>query len=994
MGVSAAAALMLLAAAGGDGGRVPLGAGSSRTIELAIEPGAAYVLTVDELGIDCDATVSTDSRSLRGFDGDLLRHGHYRFAFVATAADARLTVSASRPGSPDGMIDWRLERVVLADDRSSGTFALDLLETETADRFRDPARAASDETVHFGEQLLQGRVQLGDDAGTVRASQLLDRVLAGVARRPDAIAVLERALPVMQRLGDARAAAGAENNIGMHWFRLGDGRLAEAPLRRALKFAQSASDTLLEAVVQNNLCLTTASRGRADDSVRCYRRALALSTASGDVMRIATAHNNLGNALSAADRHADAAAEFQIAIDLREAIGDAAGSGDPLGNLGLERQAEARYDEAEALFVRAEAVYRAAKNRDGLSTALRHRGQLRLLLGDPAGAAELLSECVTLDRASGRRRDLITALTRLGEAQSLAGAATLPPTLTEAVELARRDAEPRTLADALLRQARAANRTSQSSLAVDSATEAARIAQTIGDARLAGLSHLELARSALHGGKDDTALDLAHAASRELAAASVALGVGEAQGVAGIAEVRLGRLDRGIATLAAATKALESARDSLASPESRARFFAARRDVHEAHVFALLDLAHARADARGIATALEVSDAHRARVLLDRLAPGRAAASTRKAAPWPDDVALLHFLVTPERSVALLKLHGSVRDVALPKGDVLAREVGAFRAAVMAGETDTDLCASLWQPLADLDLPEQIVVVADGPLLGLPWAALPCGTRRPGAPLLGDHEFTGLPSLAVWRSAGPGNRRDRDREGVDTLVIADPVYRADDPRGKSASVAAAPIHAVLRGTDLVRLPGTQAEADLIARLHGPAGLTVLTGFDANRDSVRRQFADVRSTMHFGTHGAAGTTSLGEAGLVLSQFDRDGHAVDGLLRASEIASLHTDADLVVLAACDSAGGVVVPGESALGVSYAFTMAGAHQVIGTLWPVADDATSALMEAFYGAYFRDHLAAPAALRQAQLTLQSSSRFHDARNWAAFQLSRGPGG
>lgn len=987
--VAVAGILFALGSAVGE--RVVLAAGDSRAIDIPTVPGTAYVLTVLEHGIDCEATLSYGDRRLRGFDGDALRFGSFRFAFLATQTSARIDLSATRRGSPPGTLEWRLEGIALDNDRSASEFALDLLETEVADRFRDPTRARTDETMNIGRQLVQSRAARADDTGFVRASLLLDRILAGAARRPEAIEVLSNAIPVMAKLGDHRASAGAYNNIGMHRFRLGDGRLAQPPLRRALEFARLLRDELLEAVVQNNLCLTTASRGSMAESIRCYRRAMSLSLPSGDSLRIATAHNNLGNALSSANRHEEASAEFERAIALRNSAGDTAGAGDPLGNLGLERQAQARYDEAEILFRRSEAAYRGAGDRDGLSTALRHRGQLRLLLGDPAGAVELLTECVALDRASGRRRDLITALTRLGDAQSLSSPEIVPTALTEAIALAEIDAEPRTLADALMRFARAANRAALPVDALAAATKAEAIARSIEDSWLQGLSTLELARAALRQGDASRALGQAKLARWKLSAAHSAVGAAEATGIVGMAEVRLGLVEKGIATLASATVALEKARESVAAPESRARFFGVRRSMHEAHVLALVELAQARLDPRLIATALAVSDAHRSRVLFEVLAQGGTSSDEFGKLDWPSDVALLHFLVTPEASVALVKRGSNVHAVSLPGGATLQAGISSFLDAILNSGNDDGLCAMLWKPLAALDLPERVVVVPDGPLHGLPWAALPC-LDTTGRRLIDRHEFATLPSVAVWRARFATRPDSRDAP-IDTLVIADPVYRSDDARFVTVTSAPASPDAKnhMRGRNLLRLPWTLEEARLIARLHKPDGLRVLAGFDATRDAVMSHWKQVRNTLHFGTHGTAGTRSLGEAGLVLSQFYPDGQARDGFLGASDIAKQRLRVDLVVLAACDSAGGVVVSGESALGVSYAFTMAGARNVIGAVWPVSDVATYALMEAFYTSYYRDHLDVSAALRHAQQTLQASSRFRDPRHWAAFQLSEG---
>jgi CHAT domain-containing protein len=299
----------------------------------------------------------------------------------------------------------------------------------------------------------------------------------------------------------------------------------------------------------------------------------------------------------------------------------------------------------------------------------------------------------------------------------------------------------------------------------------------------------------------------------------------------------------------------------------------------------------------------------------------------------------------------------------------------------------------LWEPISAIELPERVAIVADGPLLGLPWAALPCGAQS-GELLIDNHEFVILPSLAAWRVAVDLAQAEQPGD-IETLVVVDPIYGSDDARMGGKEIASLPVEPLpMRGANFVRLPGSQSEANLIERLHGQKRLMVLAGFTATRDAVLARLPTVRSTIHFGTHGIAGSNALAESGLVLSLVDRDGLRRDGFLSAGTIAGLRVTARLVVLAACDSAEGVIVTGESALGVSYAFSLAGARQVLGAMWPVSDAATSALMQAFYTAVYQEHRSPSEALRGAQLSVRATRRFRDPRHWSAFQLSGGPEG
>jgi CHAT domain-containing protein/tetratricopeptide (TPR) repeat protein len=74
--------------------------------------------------------------------------------------------------------------------------------------------------------------------------------------------------------------------------------------------------------------------------------------------------------------------------------------------------------------------------------------------------------------------------------------------------------------------------------------------------------------------------------------------------------------------------------------------------------------------------------------------------------------------------------------------------------------------------------------------------------------------------------------------------------------------------------------------------------------------------------------------------------------DGILTADEVAGLDLQGtSLVTLSACKTALGDVPSGEGVLGLKRAFAVAGARNLIVTLWPISDQATSGVMKEFYG-------------------------------------------
>jgi CHAT domain-containing protein len=99
-----------------------------------------------------------------------------------------------------------------------------------------------------------------------------------------------------------------------------------------------------------------------------------------------------------------------------------------------------------------------------------------------------------------------------------------------------------------------------------------------------------------------------------------------------------------------------------------------------------------------------------------------------------------------------------------------------------------------------------------------------------------------------------------------------------------------------------------------------------------------------------------------------------------------------ADLAVLSACETATGRSYGSEGIVGLVRAFMFAGAPRVICSLWDVDDDATQALMRAFYARWNpkdgSQGVPPAAALRAAQEEVRSDPRWKHPAYWAAWVL------
>ncbi len=311
-----------------------------------------------------------------------------------------------------------------------------------------------------------------------------------------------------------------------------------------------------------------------------------------------------------------------------------------------------------------------------------------------------------------------------------------------------------------------------------------------------------------------------------------------------------------------------------------------------------------------------------------------------------------------------------------------------------SGPAGRKLAEMILQPAEPFLGDRTLLVVADGALQYIPFAALPLPST--GEPLATRHEVVSLPSasaLAVIRR----ETGERARAPRALAVFADPVFQEDDgrfpsrrPQGKGPKGP----EPLTRGDERIdlsafrRLVFAQKEADTIAALLPPAEVFKAAGFAASRSTVETAGLEAYRNVHFATHGVVDSRRPELSGLVLSLYNDKGERQDGFLRLNHIYNLRLDADLVVLSACRTALGKEIRGEGLVGLTRGFMYAGAARVLASLWSVEDRATAELMGSFYRGMIRDGLSPAAALRKAQLEMAKSPYHSSPYYWAGFSL------
>jgi CHAT domain-containing protein len=108
--------------------------------------------------------------------------------------------------------------------------------------------------------------------------------------------------------------------------------------------------------------------------------------------------------------------------------------------------------------------------------------------------------------------------------------------------------------------------------------------------------------------------------------------------------------------------------------------------------------------------------------------------------------------------------------------------------------------------------------------------------------------------------------------------------------------------------------------------------------------------------------------------------------DGILTAYEVTNLNLDKTwLVVLSACETGLGEMKNGEGVFGLQRALTVAGASNVMMTLWKVDDTATMQLMSTFYSQLGKG-VKLEEAFRNSQMEIRKT--YKNPKYWGAFVL------
>ncbi|WYM02926.1 MAG: CHAT domain-containing tetratricopeptide repeat protein [Gloeotrichia echinulata CP02] len=852
--------------------------------------------------------------------------------------------------------------------------AAEKLSQEGLELFKQGTAESQRQAIKKLEEALKLWRQVDDKKWEATTLNNIGSVYSSLGEKQQALTFYNQALPILRAVGNRSGEATTLNNIGAVYSDLGEKQQALTYYNQALPILRAVGDRRMEATTLNNIGSVYNSLGEKQQALTFYNQALPISRAVGNRSGEANTLNNIGAVYSDLGEKQQALTFLNLALPILRAVGDRSGEANTLNNIGLVYDSLGEKQQALTYYNQALPLRRAVGDRSGEAGTLNNIGLVYHSLGEKQQALTFLNLALPILRAVGDRSGEATTVSNIAFLERNRG--NLPQALTQIEAAIKIIEELRTkILNQNLRTSYFATVQGYYQFYIDLL--------------------MELHKKDPSKGYDALALN---ASERSRARGLIEL-LTEAR-----ADIRQGVDPK----LLAEERRLLWKLDALAKrlqelPSNQEN----QRPALQKEIATLLN------QQKELQTKIRTSS------------PKYAALQYPEPLKLPEiqqqldkDTLLLQYSLGEERSYLWAVTPNSFDSYELPGREKIENLSNGFRkilaakiAANQFPEFATELSQQILGPVANKLGKKRLVIVADGALQNIPFAALadlnsqlpsPSKKVKPEVnyqPLLVNHEIVNLPSastIAILRQEAKG----RKVPPKALAILADPVFSAKDPRvtGKPENELEPELDR--QNSDLARsaknlnrdgwnrLDGTRQEAEAILKLVSPKDSLQALNFDANYGWITSPQLSQYRVIHFATHGFADGINPELSGIVLSLVNQQGQPIRGFLRLNDIFNLDFPADLVVLSACETGVGKNVQGEGLVGLTRGLMYAGSQRVLVSLWDVSDEGTSLLMSEFYQQMLKQGKSPIAALRAAQLKLWEQKDWRSPLYWAAFTL------
>jgi len=466
--------------------------------------------------------------------------------------------------------------------------------------------------------------RLGDDENHIKALNKLNDISYFRSDYRQCIGYSSKILPLAQKIGNKNLEGGVLGNIGFYHHLLGESRKGLEFLEKSAEILAGIGEKQRESITLTNIGLIYYDLGEIRRTLDFFDRSLALKRETGDRRGEGIILTNLGYVSSDGGDKRKALEYYEKAYAITLETKDQRTQGTLLSNIGSVYQDFSEFQKAFDHYLQSLELRRQIGDRFGEAVVMQNIASLYRTLGDFENALNFMNRALEIYQKGGFRREEALAFSSVGAIYKSVGDS------TKALEFFQKALEIQKALD---------NKTGYSGIlgnigtvylenaepqkALEHFEQALKFAEETNDAASAGGTLVLLARGYEKLDKPQAAeanFNRALTVQRE-----IGLPFETADTLYHFARFEAQRGSRAAALekIGETLEIVENLRNSIASQNLRAGFFAEQQKYYDFYI-SLLAAEHRRAPDKGFgARALEASEKARARSLLDSLGESR-----------------------------------------------------------------------------------------------------------------------------------------------------------------------------------------------------------------------------------------------------------------------------------------------------------------------------------------------------------------------------------
>ncbi|MCL5773948.1 MAG: tetratricopeptide repeat protein [Firmicutes bacterium] len=888
--------------------------------------------------------------------------------------------------------------------------------------------------------------ELNDKSGAGKSLNNIGLVYESLGEYQKALDYYQQSLKIYNEIGNKLDVRSVLNNMGTINYSLGNYQQALDYFQQVIKLDEDFEDKNGVGDDLLNIGYIYFSSGDYAKALDYFQKALKIKEETGDksgvesdFTSIGLVHYSLGDYRKSLDYH-------QKALNIALQIGNKSGAANCFTNIGVVYRSLGDYQKALYFYQNALKIFEDTGDKDGIGSALNNMGSVYYYLSDYEKALDYYQRALKIEEEIGNKKGIMVNLSALGVIYySLGDDRKALDYQQKALKIAEETGNRNVTGDALNNIGLVYDHLGEHQKALDQYMRAFKIYEEIGDRSGMGSASDNIGLLYYLLGDYAKSLDYYQKALKIYEEIGDADGTCKSLSGVGLSYKGLKKADEAIDILSRAVKALEEIRGKLKVEEQKTSFMQNKLILYEELIELLLQKGRdedaweytERAKARTFLDMLgnqkidfkagasldimnkeeelsqeitaamsdiqkenNTENAEKLRLHLKELKkeyedtleklkisnPEYASFKTVEVSSLKEiqknldaGTLLLEYFTGLKKSYLFIVDKSSIKVVEIPENEnqleekiseVLKRVAGKAPLKEELTSLSNILIKPAWESMKGKS---KLIIIPHSSLHYLPFAML---VDSKGDYLIENFQILTQPSASVWLLCIKKPKEKGEKLAAYAIGDISISFGGKTKSQKAVSVRGTPVMSdeILRG-GLPPLPGTKEEVEEIARIY--AGGKIFVGKKATIEDVKKNAAK-GTLVHFATHGILDSSYPLFSGLVFS---------DGILTTSDIFGLDLKANLVVLSACNTAGGRISNGDEIVGISRAFMYAGTPTVIATLWSIADVSTAELMQDFYKR-LKQGKSKGAALQEAQKDMLKNSEYSHPYYWAPFLL------